>query len=102
MLATVVILTDTQLQELGLSSMGEIATVRAKCNLAKPICSKGPGSPPISLSVEQVELMGESKFTWQEISDALLVSRTTLWRQLKKCGYSFRSYTDISEQDIFK
>ena len=98
--STVVILTDTQLQELGLSSMGEIATVRAKCNVAKPICSKGPGRPPLSLSVEQVELMRESKFTWQEISDALLVSRTTLWRRLKKCGYSFQSYTDISDQEL--
>ena len=29
--ATVVLLTDCQLRELGLSSMGEIATVRAAC-----------------------------------------------------------------------
>ena len=44
--------------------------------------------------------MREARFTWKEISESLLVSRTTLWRRLKQCGYSFRGYTDISDREL--
>lgn len=67
-----------QLRELGLVSMGEIATIRAKTTGLY----KGRGRPPIRISLEQVELMREAKFTWKEISGALLISRSTLWRRL--------------------
>ncbi len=100
--ATVVLLTDIQLRELGLSSMGEIATVRAKCNLSKETYCLGqkPGRPSIPISLKQVELMREAKFTWKEISNAFLISRTTLWRRLKQNGYLFRRYSDISDEAL--
>ncbi len=52
--------------------MGEIATVRAGCISVSPI-SLDPkrGRPPIDISLEQVELMREARFLWQEISEAL-------------------------------
>ncbi|XP_064395913.1 uncharacterized protein LOC135342950 [Halichondria panicea] len=76
--------------------MGEIATIRAKTTGLY----KGRGRPPIHISLEQVELMREAKFTWKEISGALLISRSTLWRRLKQNGYSFRNYSDISDQEL--
>ena len=94
--ATVGLLNDSQLRELGLVSMGEIATIRAKTTGLY----KGRGRPPIRISLEQVELMREAKFTWKEISGALLISRSTLWRRLKQNGYSFRNYSDISDQEL--
>ena len=59
--ATVVLLTDNQLHVLGLTSMGEIATVRAACNAVQPMkVDKTPGPPPIDVSLEQVELMRDA------------------------------------------
>ena len=84
------LLNDSQLRELGLVSMGEIATIRAKTTGLY----KGRGRPPIRISLEQVELMREAKFTWKEISGALLISRSTLWR------HSFRNYSDQELEDM--
>ena len=101
-MSTVTLLTNNQLRELGVSSVGEIAMLRAACNLAfqRSNCLKGPGRPPLDINVENMELMREAEFTWDEISQALLVSRTTLWRRLKQSGYDFRTYTDISDHEL--
>ena len=44
--------------------------------------------------------MRDARLTWKEISDALPISRTTLWHRLIQCGYMFRKYTDISDQEL--
>ncbi len=59
-----------QLRELGLVSMGEIATIRAKTTGLY----KGRGRPPIRIS--------RGTHAKKEISGALLISRSTLWRRL--------------------
>lgn len=98
-MSTIHLLSDDQLHYLGLTTMGEIATLRAACSATvEPKC--GPGRPEIEINLENVKLMLEANFSWKEISEAMLVSRTTLWRRLKKLGYSFRKYSDISDYDL--
>ena len=68
--STVSLLSDDQLHQLGLTAMGEIATLRAACaEVVEKLVKCGPGRPQI-----------EANFSWKEISEAILVSRTTLWR----------------------
>ena len=63
--------------------MGEIATLRAACaEMVEKSVKCGPGRPQIEIKI--VELMCEANFSWKEISEAMLVSRTTLWRRLKQ------------------
>ena len=47
-----------------------------------------------------INVMREAKFTWKEISEALLISRTTLWRRVKECRASTKCHTDISDFDL--
>ncbi len=39
------------------------------------------GRPLMIINIEQVELLRSAGFTWQEVADAVGVSRTTLWRR---------------------
>ena len=100
-ISTVSLLSDDQLHQLGLTAMGEIATLRAACaEVVEKSVKCGPGRPQIEINIEIVELMREANFSWKEISEAMLVSRTTLWRRLKQSGYNFRKHTDISDYEL--
>ena len=37
---------------------------------------------------------------WEDIADALQVSRTTLWRRVKELGIPLERYTEISDADL--
>ena len=77
--STVSLLSDDQLHQLGLTAMGEIATLRAACaEVVEKSVKCGPGRPQIETNIEIVELMHEANFSWKKISEAILVSRTTL------------------------
>ena len=39
-------------------------------------------------------------YTWQEVADAVGVSRTTLWRRLQEENVTLSSYTEISDHDL--
>lgn len=58
------------------------------------------GRPKMMINVEHVELLRSVGFTWQEVADAVQVSRTTLWRRLKEMNVSTSRYSDISEEDL--
>lgn len=58
------------------------------CTLVLPIspphvlCISTPGRPKLYINMDLVELLSEANFTWEDISQAIGVSRTTLWRQI--------------------
>ena len=39
-------------------------------------------------------------YTWEQVADGLMVSRTTLWRRLTEIGISLSSYSDISDSEL--
>ena len=58
------------------------------------------GRPRLLIKIEHVELLQSVGFTWQEIADAVQVSRTTLWRRLREEGVATSRYSGISEDDL--
>lgn len=58
------------------------------------------GRPRMMVSVEHIDLLRSVGYTWQQIADAVQVSRTTLWRRLSEMGVSTSRYSDISEDDL--
>ena len=40
------------------------------------------------------------RYTWQQVADVLLVSRTTLWRRLNELDIPLSSYSDISDAEL--
>ena len=39
-------------------------------------------------------------YTWQQVADVLMVSRTTLWRHLTQLGIPLSSYSSISDSEL--
>ena len=58
------------------------------------------GRPQIVRSVEHVELLRSCGYTWNEVADALQVSRSTIWRRLKEAGIRLQRYSDISDHEL--
>ena len=50
--------------------------------------------------VLQVELLREMRYSWSEVADVLMISRTTLWRKLNDMNIPLSSYTTISNSDL--
>ena len=48
----------------------------------------------------QVELLREMRYTWQQVADVLMISRSTLWRRLTELGFPMSSYSDISDSEL--
>lgn len=48
----------------------------------------------------QVEMMRELGYSWDQVSSALMVSRTTLWRRLRDLGIQITAYTSISDSEL--
>ena len=48
----------------------------------------------------QVDLLREMRYTWQQVADVLMISRTTLWRRLTELRVPLASYSDISEHEL--
>lgn len=40
------------------------------------------------------------RYTWSQIADVMMVSRTTLWRRISSLGLSFSCYSDISDSEL--
>lgn len=59
-----------------------------------------PGRPFLHINIDQVEMLRQVGYTWQEVADAVGVSRTTLWRRLQEQNVTISSYTDISDADL--
>ena len=87
-------MSDDRLQELGLTTIDEITTLRTASAEAMDV-KGGPGQPQIKINMYIINVMRDAKFTWKEISEALLISRTTLWRRVKECGASIKCHTQI-------
>lgn len=47
----------------------------------------------------QLELLREMKLSWPECADALLISRSTLWRRLNKLKV-MPTFSDITDADL--
>ena len=55
------------------------------------------GRPLMNINLEYVELLHGAGYTLTDISCALQVSRTTLWRRLHEAGVTLNGYSDISD-----
>ena len=62
--------------------------------------SSSRGRPRILVNVELVELLRGCGYTWNEIADAMQISRATIWRRLKEVGVSVQKYSDISDDEL--
>ena len=58
------------------------------------------GRPRILINVELVDMLRSAGFSWEEVSGALQVSRTTLWRRLTELNISVNKFTDISDSEL--
>lgn len=59
--------------------------------------SGNPGRPRLIVNSEQVELLRSYGFSWEEVSNLIGISRTTLWRRLHSLGVPLEMYSDISD-----
>ena len=64
------------------------------------IHSGGRGRPRVVINVDHVELLRSCGYTWNEVADAIQVSRTTIWRRLRDAGVHLSKYSDISDQEL--
>ncbi len=88
--------------------MGNLATIQpttravtglTAIQLTRP--ANGPGRPKIQLNFEQIELLRSAGYNWNEVADAFMVSRSTVWRRLREYGtVSMGRYSDISDSDL--
>lgn len=58
------------------------------------------GRPRVLVNIDQIELLRSAGFTWQEVADAVQVSRSTLWRRLSELNVSTNKYSDICEDEL--
>lgn len=58
------------------------------------------GRPLIHINVDYVELLHGAGYTLTDISSALQVSRTTLWRRLQEVGVTLNGYSNISDAEL--
>ena len=58
------------------------------------------GRPRLSVNIDAVEFLRNCGYTWDEVSNAMQVSRTTLWRRLREAGIEIKKYTDISDDEL--
>ena len=47
-----------------------------------------------------VEFLRGVGYTWNEVSKALLVNRTTIWRKLSEVNITLHKYSDISDASL--
>ena len=58
------------------------------------------GRPRLLVNIETVEFLRSCGYTWEQVSDAMQVSRTTLWRRLKDAGIEVNTYASISDDEL--
>ena len=58
------------------------------------------GRPRLSVNIDAVEFLRNCGYTWDQVSNAMQVSRTTLWRRLRESGTEMKKYTDISDDEL--
>lgn len=58
------------------------------------------GRPRLSVNVDAVEFLRNCGYTWDQVSKAMQVSRTTLWRRLREAGIEIKKYTDICDDEL--
>lgn len=58
------------------------------------------GRPFLHVNIDMVELLRGVGYTWQEVANAIGVSRTTLWRRLVEENVTLSPYADISDHDL--
>lgn len=58
------------------------------------------GRPRLSVNIDAVEFLRNCRYTWDQVSNALQVSRTTLWRRLTEAGIEIKKYTEISDDEL--
>ncbi len=69
-------------------------------NLTRQVYSELPGRPLLDVNLDQVELLRDAGYTWQDIADSLHISRQTLWRRLRERNVDTRRYTNISDHTL--
>ena len=40
------------------------------------------------------------RYTWNDVAEVLMISRTTLWRRLREMNFPLSSYSDISDSEL--
>lgn len=84
--------------------MSSVSTCSVIPQASLSLCHKcftgNAGRPQLVVNIEQIELLRSSDFTWDEVSQIVGVSRTTLWRKLHKLGVPLEKYSDIDDSEL--
>ena len=51
-------------------------------------------------ALHQVELLREMSYTWQQVADVLMISRSTLWRRLTLLGIPISKFSNLSDTEL--
>ena len=73
---------------------------RTSLSLCSQCLTGTAGRPQLVVNVEHVELLRSSDLTWEQVSQIVGVSRTTLWRKLHKLGIPLGKYSDIDNTEL--
>lgn len=82
------------------SSVNTCSVVADSITSLQHVHTGNPGRPPLVVNIEQVELLRSSGFTWDEVSQIVSVSRTTLWRTFHRLGVPLQKYSDTSDSEL--
>ena len=58
------------------------------------------GWPFLPVNIDQAEMLRGRGYTWDEVANAIGVSRTTLWRCLTEQNVTLSPYVDIFDHDL--
>ena len=58
------------------------------------------GRPRLSVNIDAAEFLRNCGYTWDQVANAMQVSRTTLWRRLREAGNEMTKYTDLSDDEL--
>ena len=69
-------------------------------NTPTAILRRSCGRPFLHVNIDQVEMLRQVGYTWQEVANAVGVSRTTLWQRLREQNITLSPYVDICDHDL--
>lgn len=65
-----------------------------------PSHARFAGRPRVFVNLDLVELLRSVGYTWDQVSKALMVGRTTIWRRIRDAGITLTKYSDISDSSL--
>ena len=56
--------------------------------------------PKMQPNLHKMEFLRGCGYTWNQVADALQVSRTTLWRRIEEASFEIKKYIDVCDDEL--